>query len=240
MSFRRVMALVLSVLAASPASFAADDRKRTPGTKKPLSTAPLTPGMKERVLEIINDACIFCHGEKGEASNPIYPRLAAQNREYLERQLKLFRIGARKSDIMNEQAADLADGEIAALAAWFSSQPPLAHKLAEDEWERQLWEVGRYVFRYGDPFENIPPCMTCHGKDARGSRTLPRLAGQHRKYIVNQLIAFKKGERQTDDAMMRAIAKNLSRLAMEGVALYLSTLKPENGSPEAGKSGDGK
>ena len=190
--------------------------------------AVLNKAQLERIREIIDESCVFCHGERGEASNPIYPRLAAQNREYLARQLRLFRSGARKSDIMNEQAGDLKDAEIEALATYFSAQPPLSHKLAEDEWERQLWEVGRYVFRYGDPFENIPPCMTCHGKDARGGRTLPRLAGQHRKYIVNQLLAFQSGKRKTDDAMMRSIAKNLSRLAMEGVALYLSTLKPEN------------
>ena len=193
----------------------------------------LNEAQLERVREIIDEACIYCHGEKGEASNPIYPRLAAQNREYLVRQLRLFRSGARKSDIMNEQAGDLKDDEIEALATYFSGQPPLSHKLAQDEWERQLWEVGRYVFRYGDPFENIPPCMTCHGKDARGSRTLPRLAGQHRKYIVNQLLAFQSGKRQTDDAMMRSIAKHLSRLAMEGVALYLSTLKPESAGATA-------
>jgi len=189
--------------------------------------AGISPEMMERVREIIDESCIFCHGEKGEASNPIYPRLAAQNRAYLERQLKLFRSGARKSDIMNEQAADLTDEEIAALAAYFSAQPPLAHRLATDPWEKQLWEVGKYIFLYGDPFADIAPCMTCHGKDARGSKTLPRLAGQHRKYIVNQLLAFQSGKRTTDNAMMRTTARNLSRLAMEGVALYLSTLKPE-------------
>ena len=194
----------------------------------------LTKQQLERVQEIVNEACVYCHGEKGEASNPVYPRLAAQNREYLAKQLRLFRSGARKSDIMNEQAKDLTDADIEALATWFSGQPPLSHKLAEDEWERQLWEVGRYIFRYGDPFENIPPCMTCHGKDARGSRTLPRLAGQHRKYIVNQLLAFQSGRRTTDDAVMRSIARNLSRLAMEGVALYLSTLKPEAADGKGG------
>ena len=194
------------------------------------AAADLSPAIKERVREIIDEACVFCHGERGEASNPIYPRLAAQNREYLEKQLKLFRSSARKSDIMNEQAADLTDAEIAALATWFSAQPPLAHKLAPDEWERGLWQVGRYVFHYGDPFQDVPPCTTCHGKDARGSKTLPRLAGQHRKYIVNQLLAFQSGKRQTDNAMMRHIARRLSRLAMEGVALFLSTLKPEAGS----------
>jgi len=70
-----------------------------------------------------------------------------------------------------------------------------------------LWEVGRYVYRYGDPFENIPPCMTCHGKDARGSKTLPRLAGQHRKYIVNQLLAFQSGKRKTTPEGGSATAK---------------------------------
>lgn len=191
------------------------------------SAAALTDKQLERVREIIDEACVFCHGEKGEASNPIYPRLAAQNREYLAKQLRLFRSGARKSEVMNTQAADLTDEEIEALAAYFASQPPQAHKLPDTEQEKLLWQVGKYVYRFGDAYQDIPPCMTCHGKDARGSRTLPRLAGQHRKYIVNQLLAFQSGKRKTDDAVMRSIAKNLSRLEMEGVALYLSTLRPE-------------
>ena len=215
----RALCIMLLAAGAGPAALAGQEK----------GADSLTPAMRERVQEIIEDSCMFCHGEKGEASNPIYPRLAAQNRAYMERQLKLFRSGARKSDIMNEQAADLKDEEIAALATWFAAQPPQAHKLASDPWEKQLWEVGKYVYLYGDPFSDIPPCMTCHGKDARGSRTLPRLAGQHRKYIANQLKAFQSGKRTTDNAMMRTIAKNLSPLAMQGVALYLSTLKPEAG-----------
>ena len=197
----------------------------------------LTKQQLERVREIIDEACVYCHGEKGEASNPVYPRLAAQNREYLAKQLRLFRSGARKSDIMNEQAKDLTDADIEALATWFASQPPQAHPLPDAEQEKMLWQVGQYVFRYGDAYQNIPPCMTCHGRDARGSRTLPRLAGQHRKYIVNQLLAFQSGKRTTDDAVMRSIAKNLSRLEIEAVALYLSTLKPEAADGKSGKGG---
>jgi cytochrome c553 len=182
----------------------------------------------ERVQEIIGDACVFCHGEKGEASNPIYPRLAAQNREYIEKQLKLFRSGKRKSEIMNEQAADLTDEDIAALATYFSAQPPLAHKLSDYEQEQLLAKIGEYIFKYGDPYVDVPPCLTCHGKFGAGTKTLPRLAGQHRHYLVAQLKAFASGKRQTDDAIMRFIAKKLSPLAIEGVALYLGTLVPEN------------
>ncbi len=179
------------------------------------------------VKKIIEERCKLCHGRDGEASNAIYPRLAGQNRAYLEKQLRLFRSGVRKSDIMNEQAARLTDAEIAALATWFSSRPPLSHRAPRTPKKKLLIRMGEYYFRYGDGFADIPACRECHGEDARGSETLPRLAGQHRKYIVNQLLAFQSGERRTDNAIMRHIARNLPRLAMEGVALYLSALKPE-------------
>ncbi len=183
--------------------------------------------LPEDIREIVEDACSFCHGERGEASNPIYPRLAAQNRDYLIKQLKNFRDGKRQSDIMNEQAADLTDAQITALAEWFSGQPPLAHPLPEEEQERLLYKVGEYVYKYGDPYTDIPPCMTCHGKHGEGNARLPRLAGQHRKYIIKQLKAFSKRKRTNDNAIMHAIVRKLSPLAMQGVALYLSTLKPE-------------
>ncbi len=183
----------------------------------------------ERVEEIIGESCVFCHGERGEASNPLYPRLAAQNPAYIERQLKLFRSGARKSEVMNVQAADLSDEDIRLLARFFATQPPRAHRLAADEQERLLAGVGEYVFKYGDPHGGIPPCMTCHGRAGQGSRDLPRLAGQHRMYLVAQLRAFASGKRRTDHAIMRSVASRLSPLAMQGVALYLSTLAPELG-----------
>ncbi len=182
---------------------------------------------RERVEEIIGESCVFCHGERGEASNPVYPRLAHQNRDYLVKQLRNFRDGKRKSDIMNEQAAGLTDAEIEALAEYFASQPPQAHPLPDDEQEQLLYRVGEYVYKYGDGFSDIPPCASCHGKAAEGSRTLPRLAGQHRQYIVKQLKAFSRRERTNDNAIMHSIARRLSPLAMHGVALYLSTLKPE-------------
>jgi len=101
---------------------------------------------RERVMEIIEESCTFCHGDRGEASNPIYPRLAHQNRDYIIKQLKNFRDsrrdGRRKSDIMNEQAAGITDAEVEALAEYFASQPPLAHPLPEEEQERLLHKVG--------------------------------------------------------------------------------------------------
>ncbi len=183
----------------------------------------------ERVTEIIEESCTFCHGDRGEASNPIYPRLAHQNRDYIIKQLKNFRDGRRKSDIMNEQAAGITDAEIEALADYFASQPPLAHRLDDYEQERLLHKVGEYIFKYGDPYAEIPPCSTCHGKAGEGSRTLPRLAGQHRQYILKQLKAFSKRERTNDNAIMHSVARRLSPLAANGVALYLSTLKPVAG-----------
>jgi len=180
----------------------------------------------QRVEEIIADSCTYCHGDHGEASNPMYPRLAHQNRQYIIKQLKNFRDRKRLSDIMNEQAAGISDAEIEALAGYFSSQPPLAHRLDDFEQEQLLHKLGEYVFKYGDPYADIPPCSTCHGKSGEGSRNLPRLAGQHRHYIVRQLKAFSSRRRTNDNAIMQSIASRLSPLAMQGVALYLSTLAP--------------
>ncbi len=199
------------------------------GQKPPAEPSP-------RVKKILEERCQLCHGFHGEASNAIYPRLAAQNRAYLEKQLRLFRSGVRKSDIMNEQAAKLTDEEIRDLAAWFSAQPPLSHRVPRTPKKKLLLKMGEYYFRYGDQFIDIPACRECHGEDARGSETLPRLAGQHRKYIVNQLKAFKSGERKTDDAIMQHIAKNLPRLAMESIALFLSTLQPEGSSTDGNQN----
>ncbi len=68
-------------------------------------------------------------------------------------------------------------------------------------------------------------CASCHGEDAHGTETLPRLAGQHMQYTVNQLKQFNKRERTNDNAVMHSIASKLSELETKAVAAYISGLK---------------
>jgi cytochrome c553 len=67
--------------------------------------------------------CTPCHGARGISVAPDAPHLAGQPRLYVEQQLKAFRSGARRHEVMNIVAKPLSDGDIAALAEWYASIP---------------------------------------------------------------------------------------------------------------------
>jgi cytochrome c553 len=66
--------------------------------------------------------------------------------------------------------------------------------------------------------------MACHGPEAQGMMTFPRLAHQHQNYVVKQLHVF-----QDDDGRpgtpMKQVARLLSHEEMEAVAAYLHSLR---------------
>jgi cytochrome c553 len=57
----------------------------------------------------------------GISSAPDAPNLAGQPALYLAAQMKAFRSGVRKHEVMNVVARPLSDGDIDAMATWFSS-----------------------------------------------------------------------------------------------------------------------
>lgn len=70
-------------------------------------------------------ACQVCHGPGGKSTNPLYPVLAGQHAQYIEKQLRAFREGTRKDPIMNGMAAPLSDQDIEDVAAFFHSNQKL-------------------------------------------------------------------------------------------------------------------
>ncbi|WP_457673778.1 c-type cytochrome, partial [Thiolapillus sp.] len=73
---------------------------------------------------------------------------------------------------------------------------------------------------------------SCHGEFGEGNEQLPRLAGQHKRYISDQLQAFGDRARTNDNAIMHTVASKLTEMEREAVALYVSGLKPtEETSP---------
>ncbi len=179
----------------------------------------------EVAKSIVKEKCHLCHGEEGEASSAVYPRLAGQNRTYLVKQLRNFRDGKRKSDTMNEMAAGLKDEEIEALAEYFSSKPALSHRVRD----KLFAAVGEYLFKKGNKYSGIPACKSCHGENGEGNEQLPRLAGQHKRYVSDQLQAFGDRARTNDNAIMHTVASKLTEMEREAVALYVSGLKPMTG-----------
>ena len=65
--------------------------------------------------------CQACHGSNGIGTAPDIPNLAGQKPGYITAQLTAFRSKDRKHDLMNAMAAQLSDGDIENLAAFWSS-----------------------------------------------------------------------------------------------------------------------
>ena len=66
-------------------------------------------------------ACAVCHGALGVSVAPDTPNIAGQPAIYLEAQLRAYRSGSRKHEVMVVLARPLTDDEISNLAAWFAS-----------------------------------------------------------------------------------------------------------------------
>ena len=66
-------------------------------------------------------ACAVCHGPLGLSVAPDAPNLAGQPAIYLAAQLRAYRSGERKHEVMAVMAKNLSNDDITQLAAWFSS-----------------------------------------------------------------------------------------------------------------------
>lgn len=68
-------------------------------------------------------ACRACHGPEGVSSSADIPNLAGQKSAYLAKQLRAFRDGTRKNDLMAAIAGQLGDEDIRTLVAYWSGLP---------------------------------------------------------------------------------------------------------------------
>jgi cytochrome c553 len=95
----RLLPLVVAGLACAPAAWSAD--------------AAAGQAKAQR--------CAVCHGSIGMAVAPETPNLAGQPPGYLKNQLRHYRDGSRKHEVMTIMAKTLTDANIDNLAAWFAS-----------------------------------------------------------------------------------------------------------------------
>jgi cytochrome c553 len=172
--------------------------------------------------------CKTCHGLSGQGfrgSTPM-PRLAGQQAEYFENQLRAFIEHRRENKFMFGVAHALSPSMITGLAKHFGGLNPKPLGGAPKE----LVVQGRKIFEEGVPEAGIPQCSACHAPDAKGNGQFPRLAGQLHDYISRKLVNWSK-ERGQDpanpdtSALMEPIAHNLTKPQIEAVAAYLSYLE---------------
>ena len=165
--------------------------------------------------------CSTCHGPRGISTSPEFPILAAQRKGYLEAQIEAFRQKTRAEkdahDFMWGIAGNLDRTIIAGIAAYYAGQPP-ARGHSDDP---ALVAKGKELFDKGLPERGIPACMVCHGADATGRDTFPRLAGQHAKYVIKQLNYIQSLVRAAP--VMHGIVKDLTPNEIQAVAAYVQS-----------------
>jgi cytochrome c553 len=92
-----------------------------------------------RAVQIVEEVCSVCHGSDGESGSPAFPRLAGQHAVYVERQLRDYKSGKRKSRAMSAMVEDLKEEDFKALGAYFESRATHKHEIEDPD----LAGVGR-------------------------------------------------------------------------------------------------
>lgn len=184
--------------------------------------------------------CVACHGEGGNSAAAAFPKLAGLGEKYLLKQLRDIKAGnqgeedGRPVPQMMGLLENLSDQNLVDLASYYAAQP--MQLSGSEEIEVQLYtgekvdglELGAQLYRGGNLETGVPACTGCHSPRGLGNSPAgyPRLSGQHADYIVQQLQAFRAGNRVNDgDAMpMRLIAKSMSDAEIRAVANFIAGL----------------
>jgi cytochrome c553 len=186
----------------------------------PVAPAAPDAATREAATKLAVNVCGTCHGAEGRGDNPRIPRLAAQQRQYLEVQLKAFRDRSRGDYAAHESmwpvAATLNDDIVAGLAEYFSAQKPAAAAAPSN---KEAAAKGRKLFEQGSPERGLPSCAGCHGANAEGLAVFPRLAGQHSEYLFIQLQSIRNKLRASP--VMHGLIKELTDDEIVSLAAYL-------------------
>jgi cytochrome c553 len=83
--------------------------------------APAAGGDPRAGRRLAGARCAACHGNDGIAVLPEAPNLAGQNAAYSAAQLRQYRSGERRHELMTVVSQELTDAQIADLAAWYAA-----------------------------------------------------------------------------------------------------------------------
>ena len=178
---------------------------------------PAAAGHAETIEEKAQ-LCAACHGEDGvppEKSYPV-PIIWGQNLGYLLFQLRDFKSGARKSEVMSPIAQALPHEDLTALAQYFSKMP--WPKRREPQSQPQL-SADPPAQRTGAP----AACASCHQEGFVGGGMQPRLAGQERAYLEKTMAEFQSGTRGNNPGMTD-LMRSLTPQDISALAAWLAAM----------------
>lgn len=180
----------------------------------------LAAGMQGAVAQDVDagrkkaEACVACHGPKGNSTQPQYPVLAGQTARYIYLQLKDFKESRRTEPQMEPFVKDLSRQDMFDLAAYFAAQKPAPLAFKPDPVRAARGKV--------KADETL--CPMCHLGGFIGQNEIPRVAGQQYDYVVKQMRDFKTGRRTNDAGNMASVSKTLSDQDIEDLGHYVAGL----------------
>lgn len=188
------------------------------------------PTAQAQSLDILLN-CSGCHGLQRAADDdlpPRYPVLNGQPARYLAAQLDAFRTGDRVHPQMSLSAQALGPGGVTAMARMYAYAPAPRLRLPKGA---EVPDTAVRLNETGAWDRGIAPCATCHSPQSvdgvdMAARTAPRLHGQPRAYLANQLHAYAEGTRKTGPmGRMQAYAERLEADEIEALAAYFAAFE---------------
>jgi cytochrome c553 len=143
-------------------------------------------------IEEKTQICAGCHGADGKPIDKTIPTIWGQQQGYIYIQLRDFKRGDRKSNIMQPIASAFERDEMLAIADYFSKKPwpdlgqPRAPKDVSERALKANASVG---------------CTGCHLERFQGDGTVPRLAGMGRDYLTKTIADFRSHARANNPGM---------------------------------------
>ncbi len=176
-----------------------------------LAAAPLAAAQP---IEGKVQTCGACHGENGIPPDKSWPVIWGQHQGYLYLQLRDFKSGARKSDVMGPIAQALERDDMLAVALYFSQKawPNLRQARALDAIATRAARTNASV-----------GCTGCHQAGYQGEGTQPRLAGQNADYILKSMMDFRTRLRGNNPGMSD-LMNATSEDDLKAFAAYLAGL----------------
>jgi cytochrome c553 len=158
-------------------------------------------------------ACAICHGENGIPADKSLPVIWGQHQGYLYVQLRDFKNGLRKSEVMEPLARALQRDEMLAIALYFSKLwPGLRQPRAEAPVAARALQISESV-----------GCTDCPKGRFQAEGVFPRLAGQSAAYLLKAMTDFRISARSTYPAMTEFM-NAMSEDDLKAMAAYLAGL----------------
>jgi OOP family OmpA-OmpF porin len=222
---KKILAATLAVvLLAATSSYAIDNPDTPSEINQRIGIGDPVAGTEKSAM------CQGCHGEDGNSATGVFPKLAGQWSDYLQKQIREFQNGARVNETMTDMATSVYEfQDVFDIAAYFASQKMMAGTPIEDEAGKKLYLEGEKLFTLGNAENGAFRCVKCHGEHGSGqplnNNLFPVLGGQHKDYLIKQLTEFKHEVRENDrSGMMLRITTNLTGHDIEALATYLSSV----------------